>query len=234
MTDIIKINEVQKTLSEAGFDLETEILNIQTNGNGIDLPRIRIEHKENGKHRIYIDHGESYLADDSQEEMIEGNTFKACIFAEQFIRALWDEGELLPRCSAVDSVPIVEDPVSINCKVCSESAMGSVCKPKVRLWVLVDDKPYIMNLSPTSLKHWNAHKKRLKRSKLPVVAVDTVFTLEDVKKNSYRWAEVNIDIDGIVSREMLILAKKYRDELNRLMGAVSEKDYDDPGDKVAS
>jgi hypothetical protein len=91
-----------------------------------------------------------------------------------------------------------------------------------------------MNLSPTSLKHWNAHKKRLKRSKLPVVAVNTVFTLEDVKKNSYRWAEVNIDVDGIVSRELLILAKKYRDEFNRLMGVVSEKDYDDPGDKVAS
>ena len=234
MTDIIKINEVQNSLAEAGFDLETEILNIQTNGNGIDLPRIRIEHKDNGKHRLYIDHGESYLSDDSQEETIDGNTFKACIFAEQFIRALWDEGDLLPRCSAVDSVPNVEDPVSINCKVCSESAMGSVCKPKARLWILKDDKPYIMNLSPTSLKHWNAHKKRLKRSKLPVVAVNTVFTLEDVKKNSYRWAEVNIDVDGIVSREMLILAKRYRDELNRLMGNVSEKDYDDPGDKVAS
>jgi hypothetical protein len=234
LTDIIKPNEVQKTLAEAGFDLETEILNIQTNGSGIDLPRIRIEHKENGKHQMYIDHGESYLADDSQEETIEGNTFKACIFAEQFIRALWDEGELLPRCSAVDSVPNVEDPVSINCKVCSESAMGSSCKPKARLWVLMNDKPYIMNLSPTSLKHWNAHKKRLKRSKLPVVAVNTLFTLEDVKKNSYRWAEVIIDIDGIVSKETLLLAKEYRDELNRLMGVVSEKDYDDPGDKVTS
>ncbi len=224
---------VQKTLSEAGFDLETEILNIQTNGSGINLPRIRIEHKENGKHRLYIDHGESYLSDDSQEETIEGNTFKACIFTEQFIRALWDEGELLPRCSAVDSIPIVEDPVSVNCKVCSESALGSQCKPKVRLFLLKDNKPYIMNLSPTSLKHWNAHKKRLKRSKLPVVAVNTVFTLEDVKKNSYRWAEVNIDVDGIVSREMLIMAKKYRDEFIRIMTVVTDKDFDEKGDKVA-
>ncbi len=234
MSDIIKLNDVQKTLAEAGFDLETEILNIQTTGNGIDLPRIRIEHKDNGKHRLYIDHGESYLDDDSQEESIEGNTFRACIFAEQFIRALWDEGELLPRCSAVDAVPTVEDPVSENCKVCPESAIGSACRIKVRLWVLIDGKPYIMNLSPTSLKHWNAHKKRLKRSKLPVVAVNTVFTLGDVKKNSYRWAEVNIDIDGIASREMLLLAKQYRDELNRLMGVVTEKDYDEKGDKVTS
>ncbi len=74
----------------------------------------------------------------------------------------------------------------------------------------------------------------MKRSKLPVVAVNTVFTLEDVKKNSYRWAEVNLDIDGIASKEMLLLAKQYRDELNRLMGVVSEKDYADPGDKVTS
>jgi hypothetical protein len=234
LTEIIKINEVQKTLAEAGFDLENELLNIQTNGNGIDLPRIRIEHKDNGKHRLYIDHGESYLADDTQEEPIEGNTLKACIFAEQFIRALWDEGELLPRCSAVDALPTVEAPVSENCKVCPESAMGSVCKPKVRLWLLMDGKPYIMNLSPTSLKHWNAHKKRLKRSKLPVVAVSTVFTLEDVKKNSYRWAEVNIDIDGIASREVLLLAKQYRDELNRIMNVVTAKDFEENGDKIVS
>lgn len=234
MSDIIKINEVQKILAEAGFDLETEILSIQTNGNGIDLPRIRIEHKENGRHRLYIDYGESYLDDDSQEETIEGNTFSACIFAEQFIRALWDEGELLPRCSAVDAIPIVEDPVSVNCKVCSESALGSQCKPKVRLWLLMNDKPYIMNLSPTSLKHWNAHKKRLKRSKLPVVAVNTVFSLDDVKRNSYRWAEVNIDVDGIVSRELLIIAKRYRDEFIRIMTVVTDKDFDEKGDKVTS
>jgi hypothetical protein len=31
---------------------------------------------------LYIDHGESYLVDDSQEESIEGNAFKAYIFAE--------------------------------------------------------------------------------------------------------------------------------------------------------
>jgi len=238
LTEIIKINEVQKTLAEAGFDLESELLKIETNGNGIDLPRIRIEHKDNGKHRLYIDYGENYLGDDTQEETISGNTFSACIFAEQFIRALWDEGELLPRCSAVDTIPIVENPVKENCRVCPESAIGSACKPKVRLWVLLEHageiKPFIFNLSPTSLKHWNSHKKRLKRSKLPVVAVNTVFTLEDVRKNSYRWAEVNIDIDGIVSKEMLLFAKQYRDELNRLMGVVSEKDYDDPGDKVGT
>ena len=225
-------------LSTSTRDLETELLNIETNGNGFDLPRVRIEHKENGKHRLYIDNGESYLPDDSQEETIAGNTLTACIFAEQFIRALWEEGELLPRCSAVDDVPIVQEPVKENCRVCHESAIGSSCKPKVRLWLLMEHageiKPFIFNLSPTSLKHWNSHKKRLKRSKLPVVAVNTVFNLEDIKKNSYRWAEVNFDIKGIVSKEMLLSARTYRDELNRLMVTVSDKDYNDPGDKAAA
>jgi hypothetical protein len=67
-----------------------------------------------------------------------------------------------------------------------------------------------------------------------VVAVNTVFSLDDVKKNSYRWAEVNIDIDGIVSKEMLILAKKYRDEFIRIMTVVTDKDFDEKGDKVVS
>jgi hypothetical protein len=238
MNNLIKVDTLSKQMAEAGFNLEDELLHIETGGNGIDLPRIRIEHKENGKHRLYIDYGENYLADETQEETLEGNTFKACIFAEQFIRALWDEGELLPRCSAVDAVPTVEDPVKENCKVCPESAIGSQCKPKVRLWLLTDHggeiKTFVMNLSPTSIKHWNAHKKRLKRSKLPVVAVNTVFSLEDIKKNSYRWAEVNLDIDGIATKEMLLLAKQYRDELNRIMSVVTEKDFDEKGDKVSS
>jgi hypothetical protein len=33
---------------------------------------------------------------------------------------------------------------------------------------------------------------------------------------------------------MLLLAKQYRDALDRLMGVVSEKDYDDPGGKVGA
>jgi hypothetical protein len=238
LTEIIKINEVQKTLTEAGFDLETELMNIQTNGNGIDLPRIRIHHSERGSHYYYIDFGENYLDNETQEVKIEGNTFKACIFCAEDIRALWQDGELMPRCSAVNDVPIVENPLSDSCITCNESSIGSTCKKKCRLWVLMkhngEIKPFIFNLSPTSLKHYNSHKKRLRRSKLPVVAVNTVFTLSDQKKNSYRWAETKIEIDGIVSKEMLLLAKQYRDELNRLMGVVSEKDYSEPGDKVGA
>jgi len=236
-TKLIETDALSRQLAEAGFDLNEELTQIETTSNGIDLPRIRIEHKDNGKHRMYIDYGESYLDDESQEKPIQDNRIEGIIFVEQFIRALWEEGESLPKCSAIDDVPIVDHPVHEYCNGCTEAVIGSGnCKPKIRLWMLVKTsegiKPFIFALSPTSIKHWNNHKKKLKRSKLPVVAVNTVFTLEDVKKNGYRWAEVAIGINGIASKEMLILAKQYRDELQRLMSKITEKDFDDAGDRV--
>ncbi len=234
--EITKIDALAQSLSEAGFDLDEELMQIETTSNGIDLPRIRIEHKSNGKHCMYIDYGESYLDDDVQEKPIKGNRIEGVVFVEQNIRALWEEGESLPRCSAIDNRPIVDSPENDSCQGCHEAIIGNgKCKPKIRLWMLVHKedgiKPFIFALSPTSLKHWNNHKKMLKRSKLPVVAVYTVFTLQDVKKNGYRWAEVEIGINGIADKEMLILAKKYRDELEKLMKKITEKDYSDPGDK---
>ena len=92
-------------------------------------------------------------------------------------------------------------------------------------------KPLIMNLSPTSIKHWNAHKKKLQRSNLPVVAVNTTFELEDVKKNGYRWAEVKLGMDGIASKELLILAKAARTELEEFTTRITHRDFDDAGDR---
>jgi hypothetical protein len=93
-------------------------------------------------------------------------------------------------------------------------------------------KPFVFSLSPTSIKHWNQHKRKLKRSNLPVVAVNTVFKLEDIKKNSYRRAEVVFDINGIASMEMLSMAKQAREELNRIMQDITARDFDDAGDKT--
>ncbi len=236
--EVIKADMLTQSLAEAGFDLEEELAQIETSGNGFDLPRIRIEHKDNGRHRMYIDNGESYLDDGTQEIAIERNKFEGIVFAEQTIRALWQDGEAIPKCSAINDIPIAQEPIADTCLKCPESVIGTGrCKTKIRLWLLakMDDsvKPLIFALSPTSIKHWNNHKKMLKRSKLPIVAVKTVFSLEDVKKNGYRWAEVNIGINGVADKEMLIMAKQYRDELQRLMNSVSEKDYSDPGDKAA-
>jgi hypothetical protein len=234
-TSLVKIDEAQKRLIESGFDPEHELMEIEAT-NGFDLPRIRIEHNEKGKHRIYVDYGENYLGDASQEEELKSNCFTAVVFAEQFIRALWNETETIPICSAIDNKPIVQDPISSSCVTCKESVIHEGhCKPKMRLWMLIQKdgqiKPYVMNLSPTSLKHWTNHKRKLRRSKLPVVVMNTVFKLEDIKKNSYRWAEVVFDVDGIASKELLLAAKDARDQLNKIMVEISAKDFEDPGDK---
>jgi hypothetical protein len=234
--ELVKTDQIQKMLGEAGFDLDKELLALDTTANGFEIPRIRIEHKDNGRHRLYIDYGENYLGEKTQEEPIPENCFEAVVFAEQHIRALWSDTENLPACSGIDGQPTVPEPVNDSCLSCKESVISQGnCRPKIRLWLLVmrdnQIKPFVLSLSPTSIKHWNQHKRKLKRSKLPVVAVNTVFKLEDIKKNSYRWAEVIFDINGIATVEILTMAKQARDELNRIMQDITARDFDDPGDK---
>jgi len=93
-------------------------------------------------------------------------------------------------------------------------------------------KPLIFNLSPTSIAPWALHKKKLQRSNLPVVAVNTVFELEDVKKNGYRWAKVRVSVDSVASKDMLLIAKQARTELEKLTQHISDQDFSDPGDKL--
>ena len=232
---IIETDAVKQALSVAGWDMEKELEGLTTESNGFELPRVRIEHKDNGKHRMYIDTGESYLDSDSQEVDIPENKLTAVVFAEQFIRAFWEKESEVPLCSAIDDLPIGQEVLSESCKHCEHSVIGGSCKPKVRLLLLAEIdgnvRPLIMNLSPTSIKHWNAHKKKLQRSNLPVVAVNTTFELEDVKKGSYRWATVRLSMDGIASKETLVIAKTARTELEELTRRISDADFSDSGDK---
>jgi len=204
----------------------------------LELPRVRIEHKDNGRHRMYIDTGESYLSADTQEINIANNKLTAVVFAEQYIRALWTDGEEVPLCSAIDDVPIAQEPLSETCRHCEHGVIGGACKPKVRLLLLAEIngevRPLIMNLSPTSIKHWTAHKKKLARSNLPVVAVNTTFELEDVKRNNYRWAEVKLGMDGITAKELLIIARTARTEFEALTKRITQSDFDDAGDRQSS
>jgi hypothetical protein len=231
-------SKVQQILSEAGWDYKEEVEGLQVETNSLDLPRIRIDHKDNGQHRMYIDSGASYIDEDNTEDNIPGNILSAVVFAEQAIRAFWTHGKQTPTCSAINNIPIVADPISGKCEICEQGVIGGECKPKVRLLVLckIGDqvKPIIFNLSPTSIKHWNNHKKKLQRSNLPVVAMNTVFSLKDVKRNGYRWAEVDIGIDGIASKKMLGLAKQARVEMEKLISRIDEKDFNDPGDRLQS
>ncbi|MCP4583792.1 MAG: hypothetical protein GY839_19450 [candidate division Zixibacteria bacterium] len=236
---LTKTDEIQRALTEAGFNPDEELHALETSNNSFEIQRIRIDHKDNGKHKLYIDHGSNYLGSETQEEPIPDNTLQAVIFAEQHIRALWTDGEPIPICSSIDEVPNAREPICSSCAGCKEAVIGSgKCKPKMRLWLLVEQdseiKPMVMNLSPTSLKHWSAHKRKLKRSKLPVVSVNTVIQLEDTKRNGYRWAEVVFDVTGVSAKSTLLVAKQARDELDRVMQDITQRDYDDPGDKVKS
>ncbi|MCF7823500.1 MAG: hypothetical protein K9N35_04950 [Candidatus Marinimicrobia bacterium] len=232
---LIETDTVKQALSVAGWDMEMELAGMAVGTSQFELPRVRIEHKDNGKHRMYIDSGESYLDDQSQEIEIPGNKLNAVVFAEQNIRAFWKEGDEVPACSGIDDMPIGIEPLAVSCKRCEHGVMGGKCKPKVRLLLLAENdgeiKPLIMNLSPTSIKHWNVHKKKLARSNLPVVAVNTTFELEDVKKNGFRWAEVKLGMDGIASRELLVIARTARNELEEFTKQISKSDFDDSGDK---
>ena len=232
---LILTDDVKAALSVAGWDMEKELSGLATESSQFELPRVRIEHKDNGKHRMYVDSGASYLDDGSQEIEIPSSKLTAVVFAEQFIRALWSEGSEVPACSGIDDMPIGTEPLADTCKRCENGIMGGKCKPKVRLLLLAEldgeIKPLIMNLSPTSIKHWSTHKKKLQRSNLPVVAVNTTFELEDVKKNGYRWAEVKLGMDGIASKEMLIVARTARTEFEALTKGITQSDFDDAGDR---
>ncbi len=144
-----------------------------------------------------------------------------------------------PVCSAIDNKPIVDEPISAQCQGCPESIIGNgKCKPKIRLWMLVEKdgelNSYIRNLSPTSIRSFQTHLLKLKRSNLPLVVVKTVIELEDTKRNGFRWAICNFNVSGVVSKETLEKAKRYREELKKLMGIVTETDFEEPGDKVGS
>jgi len=231
---LIVPDDVKQAMSVAGWDMDKELEDQSTESTSFELPRVRIEHKKNGKHRMYIDNGESYLDDGSQEVDIPGNTLSGIVFAEQSIKALWEEGAEVPRCSAIDNVPMGQDPIADNCKHCEHGVIGGPCKPKSRLFMLAEMdgevRPLVFALSPTSIKHWNAHKKKLQRSNLPIVAVNTTFELMDVKKGTYRWAEVKAGVDGIASKDMLLLVKQARDQFEEVTNVITAHDYSDPGD----
>jgi len=235
---IIETDSVKNALESAGWNLDQELNNNTVKTNQLELPRVRIEHKDNGRHRMYIDNLESYSEAETQEIKLPSNKLSGVVFSDKSIRAFWKEGEEVPACSAIDDTPRGSEPFAENCRHCEHGVIGGKCKPKVRLLLLAEldgeIKPLIMNLSPTSIKHWNAHKKKLQRSNLPVVAVNTVIELMDVKRNGYRWAETMVSMDAIASKEMLIAARTARTELEAYTKAITERDFDDAGDKQPS
>lgn len=235
---MVRTNDVVAMLKQNGFDPDLEMDNTHPHSSGFDLPRVRIEIKDNGNHRLYIDRGESYDTEGEREQYLPGNMIEAVVIASQRIRAFWKEGDTVPSCSSLDGVIKSEDPVSSSCMKCHEAVVGSgQCKPKERLLLIakIDGKiiPLLMALPPTSIKHFEAHKRRLMRSKLPLISVNSVMSLVAVKKNAYNWGEIEFSINGVADPEMLAVAKQAREELKKFTVNIGTNDFIEKGDKLA-
>ena len=231
----------EKILEELGatdWDVPQELEILKQRIKKEDLPRIRIDHRDDGKHRFFVDYGESYIKGDKQVAFLRVTELKAIVFEEQQVRAFWQEDEDHPRCYAIDDSILSTEPLSASCEQCSESIPGfGACKPKVRLFVLPliknrEMQPMVLSLSPTSIKPWRDHQLRLKRSGLPPVAVITTFGLEDTVNDSFRWARVQVGIRGIVSREHLILARKAQQGIGCIKNRVILQDFSEAGDRI--
>ncbi|MDP8205123.1 MAG: hypothetical protein P9L92_00525 [Candidatus Electryonea clarkiae] len=213
-----------------------EELSLMTRDFQLQPPRVRVEHSTTGRHRLFIDYGESYTEEDEGQVDLPGNSITGIVVMAQMIRAKWAEGEAKPACAAVEDKPTVNDPVHSTCIGCPENVIGSKCKPKVRLLVLTfatgQPSLVVFPLSPTSIKRWKAHVSKLARSKAPYIAVITRFTLDDTQKNGYRWAEVEMAVDRVVTKQELDNAMQLRDQFTQQLRDVDEADFQDNGDKV--
>ena len=262
--ELTKLSEIEKNLAKAGIDMEKELLADAEGGGVSSIPMIRILHQDNGKHQMYVDYGESYLDGDSQQKNVTNNKFIGVIFSYQAIRAHFRKGVKLPLCAAIDGRPTVDLPKAVSCDVCefskyeldrklnSDETTGnenpgdkvdkSPCKPKIRLFMIAEDngelKPFVFNLSPTSIKHWankkDGHKAKLTKSGVAIISVWSEMFLMGVENESQqKWAEVKFDVDitNPVHVDVLNKAKKAREELRKLMAEISGMDYRDPGDQ---
>jgi hypothetical protein len=227
------LHELIRTEEVAALpDLARE-LEEMTGDLGPELPRIRIEHSPSGAHRMFLDRGESFLEGVNDEKWMPENQVSGIVVTAVHVRALFADGEQLPRCSGVGDEPMVEDPLAESCRVCSEANLGTGrCKPKVKLLLLSDTGELkAFPLSPTSIKHWNGYVRKLARSKLPYIAVQTRFMLQDVQRNGFRWAEVKPEIVRLVTVGELAQVREIRKQLEGLDPHVEARDYEDPGDR---
>ena len=211
-------NSALEKLGETGWDIDRELQRLQSNVDKYDIPRLRIEHNEEGKHRFFIDKGESYLAEAKQFAFLKHRTMAVIVLREENVRALWLEGQEQSRCAAVEGVIHSKEPVSPSCEQCPEALPGvGGCKPGIRLYVLPlikrRSRPVVFSISPSSIGLWREHQLRLARSGIPQIAVVTTFELLDTQTEEYRWARVEPGIREIVTKPQLQKALDAREHL---------------------
>jgi len=87
--------DLMSLLAMAGINAQSELMQ-EADTDRPDIPRVMIEHRKNGRHRMYLDLGESYLDQEHQELDLPQNRLEGIVIAEQFIRSLWADGESHP------------------------------------------------------------------------------------------------------------------------------------------
>ena len=209
-------------LAETGWDIDNELKRLELHRLEYDLPRLRIDHHAEGKHRFYIDRGESYLSEDKQNLFLKHQTMPVIVLEEQNVRALWLEGQEKSRCAAVDGIIYSKEPMATACDHCQESIPGvGMCEPGVRLYVVPlikrRSRPMVFNISPSSIGLWKGHQLRLARSGIPQIAVITTFELMDTQTEDYRWARVEVGIREIVTKPQLQKALEARGQISSLI-----------------
>ena len=228
-------DDVRAALSVAGWDMDSELENMSTEHSGFEIPVIRVEHRNNSKHVFYVDHGASYITEQPSELEL-GDTVTGVIFGHQHLRAKWVEGKEIPDCSSIEGIPVGEQPLADRCNLCEHSAIGSTCKPKIRILLLSnlegELKPYVLHLPPTSLKYFSSHVRKLSKSNLPIVACNTVFTIKPIARNGYKYGVIEISIDGVSNRETLMAAKQLRTEFEEFAKRLTRQDFIESGDTV--
>ena len=229
-------DDVRAALSVAGWDMDSELENMSTEHSGFEIPVIRVEHRNNSKHVFYVDHGASYITEQPSELEL-GDTVTGVIFGHQHLRAKWVEGKEIPDCSSIEGIPVGEQPLADRCNLCEHSAIGSTCKPKIRILLLSnlegELKPYVLHIPPTSLKYFLQHVRKLSRSNLPIVACNTVFKIKPIARNGYKYGEIEISIDGVSDRDTLMVAKQLRTEFEEFAKRLTRQDFIESGDTVS-
>ena len=199
--NLIEIEKIKKQFEELGLEYDQELDKLKASIHEFDVPRIVI--KDN---RFFVGWGETYLENNAQ---LEGDSFEAIVMEEQFIRAL--DKQL--SCYSIDSKPKVLKPRNNECDNCAQTK----CVVKIRLWLWIKDKPYVMTLPPDVMINWDQHKLKLFNSNLPMIAANTTFDLVE--------GNIVVDIRGTANKEALVKAVQARSELGTLMGEVTEKDF---------
>ncbi len=193
--NLIEIEKIKKQFEELGLNYDEELSKLRQNV----VPRIII--KDN---QFMVHYDESYLEEDTPLEY-----FESIVMEEQFIRALDKQFS----CYSIDSKPKVTKPRNPDC----DNYPQTKCIMKIRLWLWIKDKPYVMVLPPDVMVNWDQHKLKLFNSNLPMIAANTTFNLVE--------GNIVVDIRGSANKQALVKAVQARSELGGLMSIVDEKDF---------